>query len=277
MTQAVLITGASTGIGYATAVLLAQKGYSVFAGVRTARDAEVLDAQHANITPVILDVVNDAEIERAASAIRERALPLAGVVNNAGIAIAGPLEYLPLSQLRKQFDVNVFGALAVTQAVLPILRESRGRVVFVSSVSGQIAPPYLGPYAASKFALEAMADALRMELAQFGICVSVVQPGNVKTPIWQKGRNAKDAMLAALPAAAIEHYGKYFNRLVELTKREEETGIEPPVVAGAILRALTDATPRARYTVGEPAGWQRKMASVLPERWRDKLVLRNFE
>ncbi|HET7813703.1 MAG TPA: SDR family oxidoreductase [Candidatus Baltobacteraceae bacterium] len=275
--RAVLVTGASTGIGYAAAVSLAASGYAVYAGVRGESDAQRLRSAHPSIEPLLLDVTNANDIAAAAQHIKSRATPLHGVINNAGIAVAGPLEYLPVDEVRRQFEVNVFGALAVTQAVLPLLRESRGRVVFVSSVSGQIAPPYIGPYAASKFALEAMADALRMELSAFGIAVSVIQPGNVKTPIWQKGRDAKDAMVAMLPQIAITHYGQAIDAVTRVTQREEQTGIDAAVVAAAIERALTDAQPKARYPVGDPPGWQRRMASLLPERWRDKLVLRAFE
>jgi NAD(P)-dependent dehydrogenase (short-subunit alcohol dehydrogenase family) len=161
--------------------------------------------------------------------------------------------------------------------MLPLLREhGGGRVVFMSSVSGQIAPPLIGPYAASKFALEAVADSLRMELAPFGIAVSVVQPGNVRTPIWQKGRDAKDELLARVPAEAMQRYGKAVEALVLATEREERSGIDPAVVAETVRRALTDRTPKARYAVGSPPAWQRRFAALLPERLRDKLVLRNM-
>jgi NAD(P)-dependent dehydrogenase (short-subunit alcohol dehydrogenase family) len=275
--RAVLVTGASTGIGYAAAMTLANTGYAVYAGVRGEADAQRLKAAHPSIKPLLLDVTDANGIRAAAQQIQAAGKPLHGVVNNAGIAVAGPLEYLPVDELRRQFEVNVFGALAVTQAMLPLLRTSHGRVVFVSSVSGQIAPPYIGPYAASKFALEAMADALRMELSAFDIPVSVIQPGNVKTPIWQKGRDAKDAMVAKLPPIALTHYGPAIDAVTRVTQREEQTGIDASVVADAIARALSDAQPKARYPVGDPPGWQRRMASLLPERWRDKLVLSAFK
>lgn len=275
--RAVLVTGASTGIGYAAALTLAQNGFTVYAGVRGASDERRLREAHASIEPVLLDVTDAAAIDDAARRIESGGTPLYGVVNNAGIAVAGPLEYLPVDEVRRQFEVNVFGALSVTQAMLPLLRTSRGRVVFVSSVSGQIAPPYVGPYAASKFALEAIADALRMELSSFDVAVSVIQPGNVKTPIWQKGRDAKDAMVAMLPEIALTHYGHAIEAVTRVTEREEQTGIDAGVVAAAILRALSDERPKARYPVGDPPGWQRRMASLLPERWRDKLVLKAFE
>lgn len=273
--KAVLVTGASTGIGYACVDTLAKAGFVVFAGVRSERDSENVSALHGNVRPLLLDVTVPEQVAAAAQAIRASGASLCGVVNNAGIAVAGPLEYLPLDEFRRQFEINVFGALAVTQAMLPLLRAATdARIVFMSSVSGQIAPPYVGPYASSKFALEAMADALRMELASFGIGVSLVQPGNVRTPIWQKGRDAKDALIARLPKEALAHYGEAVDALVRVTEHEERTGIEPSAVAAAVLRALTEERPKARYPVGNPPAWQRRLAALLPERIRDRMILR---
>jgi NAD(P)-dependent dehydrogenase (short-subunit alcohol dehydrogenase family) len=274
--QAVLVTGASTGIGHATALRLAAEGFDVFAGVRSAADGERLQSAGPNIRPLLLDVTHAAAIGEAAQRISQSGLLLRGVINNAGIAVAGPLEFLPLDQMRRQFEINVFGALAVTQAMLPMLRASCGRVVFVSSVSGQIAPPFIGPYASSKFALEGMADSMRMELAPFGIAVSIIQPGNVRTPIWGKGRAAAPEIRARMPAEATAHYGNIIDALAKLTQREERTGINPAIVAAVILRALREPAPRARYAVGSPPAWQRRMAAMLPERWRDRLIMRNF-
>ncbi|HEY9181444.1 MAG TPA: SDR family oxidoreductase [Candidatus Baltobacteraceae bacterium] len=272
---AVLVTGASTGIGYACTQMLSGAGFIVFAGVRSAADAQRVRALHAHVRPLLLDVSIREQIAAAAEAIRTSGTALKGVVNNAGIAVAGPLEHIPLEDFRRQFEVNVFGALAVTQAMLPLLRQTAGaRIVFMSSVSGQIAPPFVGPYASSKFALEALADALRMELSAFGIRVSIVQPGNVRTPIWQKGRDAKEHILASMPQHAIEQYGGAVDALVRVTEHEERTGIEPEIVAAAVLRALTDAKPKARYSVGNPPAWQRRFACLLPERIRDRMILR---
>lgn len=277
MSNGVLVTGASTGIGYACVQTLANAGFTVFAGVRSEADAGRIAALHANVRALSLDVTIPEQIAAAAEAIRTSGVELHALVNNAGVAFAGPLEYLPLDDLRRQFEVNVFGALAVTQAMLPLLRESSGaRMVFISSVSGQIAPPFVGPYASSKFALEAMADALRMELRPFGIRVSLVQPGNVRTPIWQKGRDAKDDLIARMPPQAATHYAHAVDALVRVTEREERTGIEPEVVAQTVLRAITSAKPKARYPVGNPSGWQRRMASLLPEPLRDRLILRQL-
>jgi NAD(P)-dependent dehydrogenase (short-subunit alcohol dehydrogenase family) len=275
MSSGVLVTGASTGIGYACARTLANAGFIVFAGVRSEADAQRLSEVHGNVRPILLDVTVREQIAAAADAIRASGVQLCGLVNNAGIAVAGPLEFLPLDDFRRQFEINLFGALAVTQAVLPLMRQtSDARVVFMSSVSGQIAPPYVGPYASSKFALEAMADALRMELSQFGIRVSVVQPGNVRTPIWQKGRDAKDDLVARMPQEAAAHYADAVDALVRVTHREERTGIDPQVVADAVLQAVIAPQPKARYPVGDPPAWQRRLASLLPERLRDRLILR---
>lgn len=274
MKRAVLVTGASTGIGHAVADLLARSGFTVFAGVRNDADAERLTTLHENVRALRLDVQKPQEILQAASEIEASRIPLAGVVNNAGIALAGPLEYLPIGELRRQFEINVFGAVAVTQAALPLLRVARGRIVFMSSVSGQIAPPFIGAYASSKFALEAIADALRMELSTFGIAVSVIQPGNVKTPIWKKGRDRKEDLIASMPPAAVVHYADALEALTRVTRREEASGIEPEIVARAVHAALTAPHPRARYAIGNPSGWQRRIAALLPESLRDRLILR---
>lgn len=275
--KAVLVTGASTGIGYATATLLAREGYLVYAGVRTEEDARRVRAAHPNIRAPILDVRYRNDVMQTVSGIDQSGVPLYALVNNAGIAVAGPLEYLPLDEIHRQFEVNVFGAIAVTQACLPLLRRTHGRILFMSSVSGQIAPPMLGPYAASKFAIEAMADSLRMELAPFGIYVSVIQPGNVRTPIWEKGRRDKDELVKRMPEHALDRYGTIVEKLVRVTEREERTGIDPELVARTVLTALRASHPRARYPIGSPPGWQRRLAALLPESVRDRLVTRTLD
>jgi len=224
----------------------------------------------------MLDVRRHTDVAQAIAGIENSGVPLYAIVNNAGIAVAGPLEFLPLDEIHRQFDVNVFGALAVTQAALPLLRNTRGRIVFISSVSGQIAPPLLGPYAASKFAIEALADSLRMELSPFKISVSVIQPGNVKTPIWEKGRREKEALDARMPPQVRNYYGAALDNLVRIAQREERTGIDAREVAMAVFTALRARRPRARYAVGAPPGWQRRMAALLPEHLRDRLVSRSL-
>ncbi len=269
--QAILVTGASTGIGYATAHLLAQNGYAVFAGVRTEDDASRLAAAHPNLTPITLDVTKAADIRTAAALVRESGIPLYGLVNNAGVAVAGPLEFLPLDDIRKQFEINVFGPIAIAQAMLPMLRERRGRIAFIGSIAGRISAPFVGPYSASKAALASLVDAMRQELAGFGIAVSLFEFAAVKTPIWSKGRTGKDALIAKLPAAAIERYGSFIEAIVAQTEREERHGMEPGAVAQAVLGALRSHRPRERYVIGKQAKLQ-AMVAMLPPSTRDRLI-----
>jgi NAD(P)-dependent dehydrogenase (short-subunit alcohol dehydrogenase family) len=187
--KTVVITGASTGIGAACAWHLDRLGFTVLAGVRRMEDGEALKAQASTrLQPIILDVTDTKSIEEARQVVAELvgARGVAGLVNNAGIAVAGPLETVPIADLRRQFEVNVIGQVAVTQAFLPLLRRGRGRIVNMGSIAGRAAMPVMGPYSASKFALEALTDALRLEVQQWGIQVSIVEPGAIATPIWTK-------------------------------------------------------------------------------------------
>jgi NAD(P)-dependent dehydrogenase (short-subunit alcohol dehydrogenase family) len=186
----VLITGASTGIGEATAVHLAERGHPVFAGVRNEADGERVAARHRAITPVLIDVTQDDQIEAAFKTLSDTVgeAGLAGLVNNAGIGRGGPLEYISQDDWRQQFDVNVLGQVAVTRTMLPLIRKATGRIVFVGSIGGRYATPFLAPYNSSKFAVRAIADSLRGEMSLFGIHVSLIEPGAVKTEIWEKGR-----------------------------------------------------------------------------------------
>lgn len=269
--SAVVITGASSGIGAATAELLAREAFVAFAGVRNDADGARLAALHENIRPVRLDVTDRESIDVAARAVSSSGLPLLGVVNNAGIAIAGPLEFLSIDELRTQFEVNVFGALAVTQALLPQLRAQRGRIVFVGSISGRVAVPFIGPYSASKFALRALGDALRMELAGSGIAVSLVEPGSVQTPIWQKGRS-REEFERRFPSQAMTYYRYAMDALMRVAEHEERTGMPAERVSRAILHALTARRPHARYLLGTPARLGNILA-LLPARIHDRLML----
>ena len=208
----VVVTGASTGIGEATALHLRELGFDVRAGVRKDEDAERLRVARGHAAA--LDVTDADSIASAAAEVGDA--PLAGLVNNAGIAVSAPLEFVPIDELRRQLEVNVVGQVAVTQAFLPALRRGRGRIVNVSSIGGRIALPLAGPYAASKFALEAVSDSLRREVAQFGIEVSVVEPGGVKTPIWKKGTETAEQIAADLPPEA----GQLYGGMVEVLRRE---------------------------------------------------------
>ncbi len=269
--QAVLVTGASTGIGHATALLLAREGYTVFAGVRKEADRQRLEGEHANIRPVILDVTVPADLTRAAETIAASGLELAGIVNNAGVAVAGPLEYLPLEEIRKQFEINVYAPISVAQAMLPALRRSRGRIVVVGSIAGRISAPFVGPYSASKAALASFVDALRQELASSGIKVSLLEFASVRTPIWSKGRSEKDRLVAMMPPEAMKRYGPMVDAVVKQTEREEREGLDPGVIAATILEALRSPKPRERYLVGKRARIQAVVA-MLPPGTRDKLV-----
>lgn len=275
MKQAVVVTGASTGIGYATSALLAREGFTVFAGVRSDADSQRLSAL-PGVAALQLDVTDAEQIRDAAHIVHESGLPLRGVVNNAGVVVPGPLEFLPIDDLRLQFEINFFGALAVTQAFLPMLRAAKGRIVFMSSVSGQIASPFVGAYSSSKFALESAGDALRMELRGSGVSVSVVQPGNVNTPIWAKGRSGKDSLLQRAPQKAHEYYAPALKALVKVSENAEKTGIDPDLVAKTVLHALTAKKPRSRYPVGAPAGWMRRTFTLLPEHLRDRTLMRRM-
>jgi NAD(P)-dependent dehydrogenase (short-subunit alcohol dehydrogenase family) len=268
--RGVIVSGASTGIGAATVAVLARSGFVAFAGVRRQADADRLHAIDANIRPVMLDVTEEASIRSAIREVATSGTPLIGVVSNAGIALGGPLERFPVEQLRRQFDVNVFGALALAQAALPHLPSPNGRIVFVGSISGRLAMPYVGPYCASKFALRAIADALRMELAPAGIAVSLIEPGSVNTPIWRKGRESRDRVAAMLGTDARPHYYQALERIVQATETQERAGIPADRVAQSILHALTDARPREHYLLGSAKAGS--VVALLPAKMRDRIL-----
>jgi len=276
---AVVITGASTGIGEACALRLDQLGYRVFAGIRKAADGESL-RQHASprLVPVRLDISDEAEVGQAARNVIE-ALGgggLAGLVNNAGIGVVGMLEFLPLETLRRQLEVNVIGQIAVTQAFLPSLRKARGRIVNIGSLSGLIASPFTGAYAASKFALEALTDSLRLELRPWKIHVSIVEPGFIQTPIAKKSMEAEEAFRAQLPVEALQLYEPYLRAARAATEAEAAKGASTEVVVKAVVHALSARRPRTRYVVGNHSGLQISLGRALPDRWRDVLIARHF-
>jgi NAD(P)-dependent dehydrogenase (short-subunit alcohol dehydrogenase family) len=276
---AVVVTGASTGIGKACALHLDQLGFQVFAGVRKEADGKLLQKASARVAPVMLDVTDAASLSVATKTIAESigAIGLAGLVNNAGIAVAGPLEFLPLDVVRRQLEVNVIGQLAVTQAFLPLLRQARGRIVMISSVSGRMASPFLGPYAASKFALEAMSDALRRELHPWGIKVAIVEPGATATPIWKKSLAAGEEIERSLPPEATELYRKAIDALRKgVANNVAGAGTPPEVVAQVVTHALTTRQPKIRYPVGREARIASKLLRILPDRLIDHFVARRF-
>ncbi len=251
--RSALITGCSTGIGQACALDLAARGWRVFAGVRRPEDGQRLaDRATGDLRSVVLDVTDGAMIGEVARRLQTLLAEtgLTGLVNNAGIVVPGPLELLPTDEFRRQLEVNVLGTHAVTQAMLPLLRRAAGRIVLMGSISGRVAPPQYGAYAASKHALEAMADALRVELRPWRVFVSIVQPDNVSTPIWHK----LDASVLKLqnqsdPAAA-EMYERQMQRIRENGLKMGSTGMPTSRVVRAVWHALSSRHPKARYPVG---------------------------
>lgn len=276
---AVVITGASTGIGRACALRLDRGGFDVFAGVRKPADAEALTAEGSDrLRPLTIDVLDADSIASAAAEVNKATGgKLAGLVNNAGIALAGPIEGVDLNELRRQFEVNVFGQVAVTQAFLASVRAASGRVVFMSSIGGRNALPYISPYSASKHALEAIGDALRIEMRPFGVEVAIIEPGSVATPIWDKS--------GAEAVAAREEYGPEIERLYgermdhmrALAEKTGKRGVDPDDVAKAVEHALTASKPRTRYVVGTEAKVQLKLSAALPRRTMDRLIEREIE
>jgi len=275
--KSVLVTGSSTGIGRATALRLDRDGWRVFAGVRREEDAEALRAEAGErLTPVMLDVTDPGQIA-AANDLIDGAVGeggLEGLVNNAGVAILGPLETIPLDDFRRQLEVNLTAQVAVTQALLPAIRRARGRIVFVSSIGGRMALPFGGPYHAAKFGLEAVTDCLRQELRPWGIHVSAIEPGSIDTPIWERGEQIADEVSARAPATQEELYGATIERFRAAVRRTAERGIAPERVAATIAGALEARRPRTRYVVGTDARGQALLAGLLPDRVLDAVVRR---
>ena len=277
---AVVVTGASSGIGRAAALLLARRGWLVFAGVRRASDGAALAVAAgalgvgALLLPRLLDVTDAASVAAAADevgvALAARGIRLTGLVNNAGIAVAGPLEEVPIARLRQVLEVNVVGAVAVTQALLPLLRQGRGRIVNISSVAGRVASPFLGPYAASKFALEALSDALRVELAPWGLAVVLIEPGPVATSIWGKGEALVEADRVGVGDDS--PYAPRIEQLRAAFRRNARRGMAAEAVAEVIVRALEVPHPRVRYMIGRNRVAVALLARLVPDRLRDRIL-----
>lgn len=273
--MAVVVTGASTGIGAACALDCADRGMTVFAGIRDPRAGEVLVAKGGpSIIPIMIDVTDEPSIARSVEMVQGVVGEggLGGLVNNAGIVIGSPLEVIPLSQLRKQLEINVIGQIAVTQAFLPLLRRGRGRIVNMGSIAGRGTIPLLGPYSASKFALEALTDALRMELKPWGIQVLIVEPGAIATPIWEKSAKEAEGLEASASEDARALYGEAVIRIRQAIAQAAQRAIPPEAVVRAVHHALTASHPRTRYLVGRDAKVRAWMVKWLPDRVHDRLL-----
>jgi NAD(P)-dependent dehydrogenase (short-subunit alcohol dehydrogenase family) len=259
----VLITGAGRGIGRSIALRLAQHGWHVLAGVRRDEDGARLaaEATAGAIAPVRLDVTNADDITALSGALPER---VDAIVNNAGVVVDGPIEAVSLDDLRRQFEINVVGQVAVTQAALPRLRESRGRIVFMSSVSGRVSTPWTGAYNASKFAIEGLADSLRLELRPWGIKVILVEPTSTDTDMWREALEQLDRTVAGMDA---EHRGLYRKHIVGMrraTKLIQKGTVSPEKVVDVVEKALTAKRPKARYPVGILSKAQLAGAALAP-------------
>ena len=274
--ELILISGASTGMGAATARELVRRGYHVLAGVRREADADAL--RGTRLEPVILDITDPAQIEAVTRRIAADPArrPLRAVINNAGIAINAPVELLSMDEWRRQFEVNFFGHVAVTQAVLPALHASSGRVVNISSVGGKVAMPTYGAYAGAKFALEAMSDALRRELAPHGVQVVVVEPGGVRTEMTGHGIERANDTLATMSPAERSRYGGLLQAIVNHATAFTASGLPAEVAGRIIADAATVRRPRARYTIGRDAAVLTRLSRVLPDRVLDRMLAANL-
>ncbi|MBY0316385.1 MAG: SDR family oxidoreductase [Bdellovibrionales bacterium] len=269
--KTLLITGASTGIGAAAAVHFAKQGHRVFAGVRKTTDADHLQQQNSAITPLILDVTKPEQIQQALKVVEEGIQGELCLINNAGIAVAGPTEFVDIEEYRRQFEVNFFGLVAVTQTFLPLLRKTRGRVVSISSIAGRVASPFLGPYSASKFAVEAVSDSLRREVEPLGVKVILIEPGPIQTPIWEKGLSAKETLVAGDKDQMMAVYGKQLQNFVEYITASKKTASPIIKVLEAMDHALTSSSPKHRYLVGKESGIV-AFVPVIPSRLVDKII-----
>jgi NAD(P)-dependent dehydrogenase (short-subunit alcohol dehydrogenase family) len=274
--KSVLVTGASSGIGRACAILLAKQGWVVFAGVRKVKDGEALRAESAGaVVPVVIDVTESASVAAAAETVRARLLGrgLDGLVNNPGVATPAPVEHMSEVVLRRQFEVNVFGQVSVTQAFLPLIRRARGRIVNMGSVGSRIALPFGGALCASKSAFTSLSDALRLELRPYGIHVSLIEPGAIHTPAVDKTLGDVEAIIGALPPEGAARYGGKLREFARRAYERESHGSPPEVVAEAVLHALTARRPRARYAVGADAKALVTLPRVLPDSLLDQVRL----
>ena len=274
--KSVVVTGASTGIGWGCAKVLIGKGFRVFGSVRKEADAERLSREFgANFVALLFDVTDSAAIGTAADRVQSAlgGEALTGLVNNAGIAVAGPLLYIDPDEVRRQLEVNVVGQVLVTQAFAPLLaaggKEKAGRIVMISSVGGKNASPFMGPYSASKFALEGLSESLRRELMLIGVDVIVVAPGAVATPIWDKAEQIDVSRYDNTP------YAKSLHGVRDYMLANGRKGLKPEVLGEAVWQALTASKPRARYTV-TPDPFQNFLMTTLPKRVVDRMIAKRL-
>lgn len=278
---AVVITGASTGLGAATSERMARNGWLVFAGVRSQEDADRIRKANGDLSiePVILDVTSQDSIKEAVEVVENSVgeKGIKGLVNNAGIGkYFGPVEIMPIEQQQAVFDVNYFGVIRASKGFLGLLRQGGegGRVVNIGSMSGRFPFPMFGPYTASKHALEAMSDCLRWELGECGIQVALVEAGPVKTPIWEKALGNLDDIIADIPEELKTQYKPMMNGIRSLAEESQRKGVEPDVVVDVIQHALTSKTPRARYIVGNNTALYLFIKKIVPDRILDKVIRR---
>ncbi|MDG4832259.1 SDR family oxidoreductase [Solwaraspora sp. WMMD1047] len=264
------MTGASAGIGAATARELARRGFHVLAGVR--RDSDRTPLQARDIEPVILDITDAGHVAALAARVERDPRPLRALVNNAGVPGAGPVEVMPLSEWRRIFEVNLFGHVAVTQALLPALLRGNGRVVNISSLNGKISMAGYGPYAASKFAMEATSDALRNELAPHGVQVVVVEPGGVQTEMSRAGLAALTRLGDGMAPEQHARYGALMRAIPAHVAAFTKAGVTADVAARRIAKAVTDRRPRTRYTIGATAAFLIRASRILPDRMLDRMT-----
>jgi NAD(P)-dependent dehydrogenase (short-subunit alcohol dehydrogenase family) len=274
--ELIVVTGASTGLGAATARELARKGFHVLAGVRRKADADALRTD--GVEPHILDITVDSDVAAIADRVARDPLhrPLRALINNAGIAINAPVETLPLAEWRRQFEVNLFGHIAMTQALLPALLISSGTVVNISSVGGKVVLPTYGAYAGSKFALEAVSDALRREVAELGIKVVVVEPGAVKTEMAERGIATAEGLMANMTAAQLARYDDLAATVTAQARSFIDTGVSAEHAAKVIARAATTSRPRTRYTIGRDAAILLRISRVVSDRVLDRIIRLNL-
>ncbi len=275
--RAVVISGASTGIGRSCALHLDRLGFYVFAGVRREADGRAL-ARDASprLTPLLLDITDPDSVAAAHLTVSDRRIAVAGLVNNAGTTVPCPVEFLPLDTLRQQLEVNLLGHVAMVQAFLPLLRRSHGRVINISSLAGRLPVPVMGSYSAAKHALEGLSGSLRLELADSGVHVAIVEPGNIRTPMSGKLRADVSTAMSAMTAEGKEAYSGLLRGVEAAVAEGGERGAPPEVVAEAVAHALTSDSPRIRYPVGPQAGRMMLLARALPDRLLDVVLKRTF-